>query len=109
MRVILTIARVKTGSLASYVGACRTYAAAMSAEAGCLRFDILRDDADPARICLVETYGDQAAYDAHLASSHFRSWRDEVKDWYAEPPTVIRGSAVPSEGGPQDVSVPHVA
>ncbi len=94
MRAVLTIARVKPDNRAEYVEACRTYGAATAAEVGCLRFDVFADD-DQARVCLVEAYRDQAAYDEHLASAGFRKWRDEVKDWYAEPPLVIRGSEVP--------------
>ena len=34
-------------------------------ELGTLRFDVLEDDADPARLYLYEAYADQAAFQAH--------------------------------------------
>ncbi len=98
MLMVLTIARVKPDNRAEYVEASRAYALASASEAGCRRFEIIADVGDPSWICLVESYSDQAAYDEHLASDHFRHWRDEVMDWYAEPPTVVRGMMLPLAG-----------
>jgi autoinducer 2-degrading protein len=38
-------------------------------EPGTLRFDVLEDDADAARLYLYEAYADQAAFQAHAAGA----------------------------------------
>lgn len=52
--------------------------ASLAEEPGCLRFDVCgeatADEAAPARIFLYEIYQDRSAFDAHLASAHFRSF-----------------------------------
>jgi autoinducer 2-degrading protein len=40
-------------------------------ETGCQHFDICRDGAD---VFLYELYDDRAAFDAHLASTHFKTF-----------------------------------
>ena len=52
-------------------------------EPGCLRFDVIEDQADPNRIFLYEVYRDDAAIEAHRAAPHFLKWRETVKDWFA--------------------------
>ena len=43
-------------------------------EPGCRQFDICTDPAKPATVFLYELYDDRAAFDAHLASSHFKAF-----------------------------------
>ncbi|MEP7183347.1 MAG: putative quinol monooxygenase [Betaproteobacteria bacterium] len=43
-------------------------------EPGCQQFDVCVDDARPGVVHLYEIYDDRAAFDAHLASPHFRSF-----------------------------------
>jgi len=50
-------------------------------EAECHRFDIASDPGDPHRIFLYEIYSDAAAFDAHLASAHFKSFNAETEGW----------------------------
>lgn len=52
-------------------------------EPGCRQFDVcaLRDD--PGTIFLYEVYTDRAAFDAHLATAHFRSFDAAVASWVA--------------------------
>jgi (4S)-4-hydroxy-5-phosphonooxypentane-2,3-dione isomerase len=45
--------------------------ASLSNEAGCRRFDICVDPADPRQVLLYEIYDDGAAFAAHLASEHY--------------------------------------
>ncbi|MFD6415213.1 putative quinol monooxygenase [Streptomyces sp. NPDC060194] len=40
------------------------------AEAGCVRYELMRDLDDDHRIILIEEWADQSARDAHLASEH---------------------------------------
>jgi len=48
--------------------------ASRECEPGCVQFDVAVDPADAATIFLYELYTDQAAFDAHLASAHFRDF-----------------------------------
>jgi autoinducer 2-degrading protein len=60
-------------------------------EPGCLRFDVIQDEANPNQIFLYEVYKDKAAFDYHTQQPHMTKWRDAVKSWYAEPTVVFRG------------------
>jgi (4S)-4-hydroxy-5-phosphonooxypentane-2,3-dione isomerase len=50
-------------------------------EPGCLQFDVCGAPDDPATIFLYEVYVDRAAFDAHLASPHFRAFDAAVGQW----------------------------
>lgn len=50
-------------------------------EPGCLQFDVCRDPARPGRIFLYEVYVDRSAFEAHLASPHFKAFDRLVADW----------------------------
>ena len=52
-------------------------------EAGCRRFDVCRDPAQPERVFLYELYDDRAAFDAHLAAAHFKAFAGAVKPMVA--------------------------
>jgi quinol monooxygenase YgiN len=50
-------------------------------EPGCRRFDVWCDTGDCTRVFLFEIYDDRAAFDAHLASAHFRDFDASVRPW----------------------------
>lgn len=52
-------------------------------EPGCRQFDVCADPAAPDRIFLYEVYADRAAFDAHLASAHFKAFDRAVAPWIA--------------------------
>jgi len=54
----------------------------VNSEPGCLRFDILQDNADRNRIFLYEVYKDEQALETHRQTPHFQKWRETVKDWF---------------------------
>lgn len=54
-------------------------------EPGNLRFDVLRDAADPERFYLYEVYRDEAAFKAHQQTPHYLAWKDAVAPLMAEP------------------------
>jgi (4S)-4-hydroxy-5-phosphonooxypentane-2,3-dione isomerase len=49
-------------------------------EIGCKRFDVLVDPEEPRRFVLYEIYEEQAAFDEHLASSHYLSFADAIEN-----------------------------
>ena len=47
-------------------------------EPGCLRFDVLQDEANPNRFAFYEVYQDDAAFQAHTQMPHYARWREAV-------------------------------
>jgi quinol monooxygenase YgiN len=52
-------------------------------EPGCRQFDVCTDPARPNAVFLYERYGDRAAFEAHLASSHFLAFDAAVRGMIA--------------------------
>ncbi|QBF29943.1 putative quinol monooxygenase [Thalassococcus sp. S3] len=52
-------------------------------ERGCHRFDVCTDPDQPGTVFLYELYDDRAAFDAHLASAHFKRFDAAVSDMIA--------------------------
>jgi (4S)-4-hydroxy-5-phosphonooxypentane-2,3-dione isomerase len=59
-------------------------------EPGCLRFDVLHDQADPDHYFFYEVYRDEAAFQAHQASAHFPRWRAAAAEVLSEPTSATR-------------------
>ncbi|HEY7062066.1 MAG TPA: putative quinol monooxygenase [Chloroflexota bacterium] len=53
-------------------------------EPGCLRFDVLEDQADPNHFLLYEIYRDDAAFEAHRQAPHFARWRQIAEEVLTE-------------------------
>lgn len=51
-------------------------------EPGCFRFDILRDGEKSTRFYLYEVYRDEAAFEAHLETPHFKQWKSIVEPMF---------------------------
>ena len=52
-------------------------------EPGCRQFDVCADPAKPGLIFLYEVYDNRAAFDAHLAAEHFKTFDRTVAPWIA--------------------------
>ncbi|MBN2274459.1 MAG: antibiotic biosynthesis monooxygenase [Bacteroidales bacterium] len=63
-------------------------------EPGNLRFDILQDAADPAKLVLYEAYESEEASAAHKNTSHYLVWRDKVAGWMAQPRQGIKHTII---------------
>jgi (4S)-4-hydroxy-5-phosphonooxypentane-2,3-dione isomerase len=66
-------------------------AIASAKEPGCRRFDVVEPTGDPDRIVLYEIYDDRAAFEAHLATPHFKAFDAEAG------PMIARRSIVTGE------------
>jgi (4S)-4-hydroxy-5-phosphonooxypentane-2,3-dione isomerase len=55
-----------------------THAAPTRAEPGCVRFVVNRRNADVDRFVLYEQYADEAAFEAHRQTSHFREYIEQA-------------------------------
>ncbi|WP_264311529.1 putative quinol monooxygenase [Pseudomonas putida] len=77
--------RVKPGCAEAFLAAIKVNAAASVAnEPGCLVFDVCQDRLEPEVIYLYEIYQDDAAYEAHTQTAHFRDSRPLVEPLIAE-------------------------
>lgn len=69
-------------------------------EPGCFRFDMLQNAEIPSRFHLYEVYRDEAAFEDHLETPHFKKWRDWVTPFFdGDPSKVIMETIFPSENG----------
>lgn len=62
----------------------RNAAASLTEETGCHQFDIATDPARPNEVFLYEIYTDAAAFDAHLATTHFTAFDAAVANMVVE-------------------------
>ena len=69
--------------------------ASVQDEPGCLRFDVSEVEEDENRFVFYELYADAAAFAAHRAAPHFRTWR-EVADRTVVRQVNIRGTVLVS-------------
>jgi quinol monooxygenase YgiN len=71
---------VKPGCAEAFLSAIKVNAAdSVASEPGCLGCDVSQDRVDPEVIYLYEIYRDDAAYDAHTQTAHFRDSRPLVE------------------------------
>ena len=57
-------------------------------EPGCLRFDVLQDQADENHYYFYEVYRDEAALAAHREAKHYPRWREAAAKVLGEPAVV---------------------
>lgn len=55
-------------------------ATAIRLEPGVLTYYAVADKNDPSHITILEIYADTTAYQAHVLTSHFKKYKDTVKD-----------------------------
>ncbi len=85
MHVTLVHVRVLADQLDAFVEATLVNQAASVREPGNVRFDVLRDPADPTRFLIYEAYLDADAAAAHKTTAHYLAWREQVAPMMAEP------------------------
>merc|ERR1712009_3071 len=72
--------RVVPGGEGAFLAASLENARNSVREPGVARFDVVQDQEDPTRFCLVEVYRTAEAPAAHKETSHYAAWRDAVAD-----------------------------
>jgi autoinducer 2-degrading protein len=85
MHVTLVHVRVLPEQVDPFLDAMRENHEGSVREPGNLRFDVLRDPADPTRFLVYEAYVDATAAAAHKKTAHYLTWRDRVAPMMAEP------------------------
>jgi quinol monooxygenase YgiN len=59
-------------------------AASLANEPGCRRFDVLIPSPASSTVALYEIYDDEAAFAAHLASTHFKLFAQSIQGFVRE-------------------------
>lgn len=85
MYVVAVTVHVKPEAADDFIAATRDNARGSRREPGCLRFDLLRAEDDPARFFLYEVYRTKDDFAAHQQTEHYQRWRAAVADWMAQP------------------------
>jgi len=75
MLLIVGTVRLPAANLERALPAMRAMVEASRTEAGCLEYGYAQDVLEPGLIHVKELWSDQAALDAHFASSHIQAWR----------------------------------
>ena len=76
MFALVVSLRVKPDMRARFLAAAQDDSTfSVQDEPGCLRFDVLQDNADPDHFFFYEVYQDEAALEKHRAMPHYAVWR----------------------------------
>ena len=85
MHVITVDFKINQGDEARFLARMHRQAReSLEREEGCLRFDVCLDPGDPGHVFLYEIYRDEAAFQVHLDSPHFKDFDREVAPWVAD-------------------------
>jgi len=90
MYVVYVSIHVQPGHAAGFIEATLENVRQTRLEPGNLRFDVLRQEADPGRFALYEAYIDPEAFAAHQRTEHYLRWKETVAGWMAEPRVGVR-------------------
>ncbi len=99
MLALIAKVSVKPDQIDRFMKYLQADAEGSRAEAGCVRFDILRDEKASNVFFLYEVYRDQAAYDVHQQAPYYRTFFAEAGDTLACAPDVQTATVIaPTEG-----------
>ena len=85
MYVVCVRIEVKPGHEEDFIRATATNHEGTRKEPGNLRFDVLRQIAEPHRFFLYEVYRDEAGFQSHQQTPHYLRWKETVAPWMAGP------------------------
>lgn len=86
---IVAVLTAKPGKLPALQDLLFGMAPACRSEPGNLRWDVWRDQAEPARFVLDELYVDDAAVAAHRQTPHFAAYLAQINDLAERTPYVL--------------------
>jgi quinol monooxygenase YgiN len=95
MVVLFVTAKVKPDQRQEFLRVIEEDAvASVRDEPGCLRFDVLQDEADPDTYYFYEVYRDEAAVEAHRQTPHLARWLEASQRVLVEPTRRVRATSV---------------
>jgi quinol monooxygenase YgiN len=83
---VVGLHRILPEHIDAYLENARLHARNSAAEPGCRRYEVLQDTNDPTVICLFEVFQNEAAFQTHIASEHYKWWMTLSRGWRAGPP-----------------------
>ncbi len=98
MHVTLVHVHVKPEHVEDFIQAIKLNHEASVKEAGNRRFDVLQSPDDPTKFLIYESYLSADDVAAHKETDHYKTWRDTVNDWMAEPRQGIRYNGLFPQG-----------
>jgi quinol monooxygenase YgiN len=79
MSLVLQVTlEIKPENIDAFMHKLNENAAAARKEPGCRQFDVLVDPEDRGRVMLYEVYDDEAAFEAHQQTAHFKKYLAEA-------------------------------
>lgn len=85
MIVTTVMVSVKSENVQDFIDATVKNHEASVQEPGNMRFDVLQSKDDETKFMLYEAYESPEAAAAHKETEHYKTWRERVADWMAEP------------------------
>ncbi|MDA1044833.1 MAG: putative quinol monooxygenase [Verrucomicrobia bacterium] len=85
MYIVQVFMHAKPECLDNFLLATEDNASHSRQEPGVVRFDVIQQVDDPARVGLIEVYKTPEDFEHHKQTSHYARWRDAVPDMMAEP------------------------
>jgi quinol monooxygenase YgiN len=76
--VLVVNIRIKPDQVARFTPMVLENARAARKEPGCRQFEVLVDTKDKAKVMLFEVYDDEAAFEAHQQTPHFKKYLAEA-------------------------------
>jgi len=82
--VLVVNLEIKPGEVDRFMAmALENAKASRETEPGCRQFDVLVDPNDRAKVMFYEVYADEAAFQAHQQTAHFKSYFDKALGYLA--------------------------
>jgi autoinducer 2-degrading protein len=72
--VLVVDVKIKSDCIPQLMTELEKNASAARKEPGCKQFDVIRDKDDPTKLVLYEVYADEAAFEAHQQTPHFKAY-----------------------------------
>lgn len=89
LRVVARVS-VRPDKLDETLDAFNALVAATRAEAGCIRYELLQNIADPHDLTFVEEWADAESLEAHFATEHFNAVAARAQELLTVPPDIRR-------------------
>ena len=97
MPVTLVHVTVKPDCIDDFIDACKANHEGSIQEPGNHRFDVLQDEANPAKFVLYEWFESDADIAAHKETAHYKAWAERANPMMAERRYGVRHKALFSE------------
>jgi len=94
MIVTCVYVHVKPDEISNFINATVENHNGSVKEPGNLRFDLIQQADDECRFMIYEAYESQEAAANHKTTAHYLKWRDNVKDYMADPREGIKYNVI---------------